>query len=61
MEPASRCSVSVCLPRQPMPLREASSTSSTGAESVNTRWPKGPMASAMRSDSCCRRARNTLW
>ena len=37
IEPASRCSASVCLPRQPMPLREASSTSSTGAESVNTR------------------------
>ena len=26
-----------------MPLRCASSTSSTGAESVNTRWPNGPI------------------
>ena len=46
IEPASRSSASVCLPRQPMPLRAASSTSSTGAESVKTRWPNGPIASA---------------
>jgi hypothetical protein len=38
---ASRLSTRVCLPRQPWPLRAASSASSTGAESVNTRWPKG--------------------
>ena len=44
IEPASRSSTSVCLPRQPMPLRAASSTSSTGAESVKTRWPNGPIA-----------------
>ena len=61
MEPASRESTSVCLPRQPWPLRRASSASSTGAESVNTRWPNGPTASAMRSLSFCRRARSTLW
>ena len=61
MEPASRLSTSVCLPRQPWPLRWASSASSTGAESVNTRWPKGPISWAMRSDSFCSRARSTLW
>ena len=37
MEPASRDSVSVCLPRQPWPDRLASSTSMTGAESEKTR------------------------
>ena len=61
MEPASRASASVCLPRQPSPARVASSTSSTGAESVNTRWPKGPTASAMREASRCSRVRSTLW
>lgn len=37
MEPALRSSNKVCLPRQPKPARLANSTSSTGAESVNTR------------------------
>ena len=37
IEPASRDSASVCLPRQPRPARVANSTSSTGAESVKTR------------------------
>jgi len=60
IEPASRARASVCLPRQPMPLRLAISTSSTGAESVNTRWPNGPTASASRSASCCSRERSTL-
>ena len=46
---------------QPMPLRAASSTSSTGAESVKTRCPNGPIASARRSASCCSRPRATLW
>ncbi len=50
----------VCL-ANPTPLRVASSASMTGAESVNTRWPKGPIASAMRSCSFCRRERKTLW
>ena len=36
-EPASRESSSVCLPRQPRPAWRASSTSITGALSVNTR------------------------
>ena len=58
--PASRASVSVCLPRQPKPERVASSTSSTGAESVKQRWPSGPIASASRSASFCRRWRSTL-
>ncbi len=60
IEPASRSSASVCLPRQPMPLRAASSTSSTGAESVKTRWPNGPIESASRSASARRRWRRTL-
>jgi len=54
--PASRASASVCLPRQPRPLRAASSTSSTGAESVKTgdrtgrsRRPAGRPASAARA------------
>ena len=34
---AERLSSSVCLPRQPMPLMAASSTSMTGAESVKAR------------------------
>ena len=34
--------------------------SSTGAESVNTRCPNGPMAVAMRLCSVCNRARSTL-
>ena len=33
----------------------------TGAESVKTRWPKGPTCAAMRSVSFCRRERSTLW
>ena len=61
VEPASRDSNSVCLPRQPRPLRLASSTSSTGAESVNTRCPNGPMRSANLSASFCNLVRNTLW
>ena len=61
IEPASRLSSSVCLPRQPRPLWLASCTSSTGAESVNTRCCSGPTASAMRSASFCRRLRSTLW
>ena len=38
----------------------ASSTSSTGAESVKTRWPNGPIASASRSASCCSRCAQHL-
>ena len=30
------------------------------AESVKTRWPKGPTSAAMRSASVCNRVRNTL-
>ncbi|MCE3272230.1 MAG: hypothetical protein K0S57_2627 [Ramlibacter sp.] len=60
MEPPSRLSTSVWRPRHPWPLRAASSTSSTGAESVKTRWPKGPTAAAMRSASFCKRERSTL-
>jgi hypothetical protein len=60
IEPPSRDSASVCLPRQPVPLRAASSTSSSGAESVNTRCPSGPTSAASRSASFCRRERNTL-
>ena len=37
IEPASRFSTKVCLPRQPKPLRVANSASITGAESVKTR------------------------
>ena len=37
VRPASRVSSSVCLPRQPRPAFSASSTSITGALSVNTR------------------------
>ena len=61
IEPASRCRASVCLPRQPTPLRAASSTSSTGAESVNTRAPIGPTCAARRSVKVCSRVRSTLW
>jgi len=61
MLPASRLSTSVCLPRQPWPLRAANSASSTGAESVNTRCPNGPRCPASRSLSFCRRWRITLW
>ena len=60
IEPASRASASVCLPRQPRPARVASSTSSTGAESVKTRWPNGPTSVARRSASRCSRERSTL-
>ena len=37
IDPASRESTMECLPRQPRPLRLASSFSSTGAESEKTR------------------------
>ena len=60
IDPASRDKASVCLPRQPRPVRVANSTSSTGAESVNTRWPKGPTVCASMSASCASRARSTL-
>ena len=61
IDPPSRSSASVCLPRQPKPLRVANSTSSTGAESVKTRCPSGPVACAICPASVCRRARMTLW
>ena len=61
IDPPSRLSTRVCLPRQPRPLRVANSASSTGALSVNTRWPSGPTACASRSASRCSRWRSTLW
>jgi precorrin-6x reductase len=45
----------------PSPAALASSTSITGALSVNTRQPCGPAACAMRSASFARRPRSTLW
>ncbi len=41
------------MPRQPMPDRAASATSSTGALSVNTRYPKSPTDARMRVASRC--------
>ncbi len=60
-EPASRVSSSVCLPCQPIPTAAASATSSTGALSVNTRYPKSPTDARMRVASRCSLARSTLW
>jgi len=60
IDPASRDSSSVCLPRQPSPAARANSTSSTGALSVQTRSAAPGAACDMRSASCCSRARSTL-
>ncbi len=62
IEPPSRSSSSVCLPRQPSPAwLGQGATSITGAESVNTRYPNGPTrCRSMRDASCCSRSRSTL-